>query len=267
VIHRDLKPDNIMLGPFGETLVVDWGVAKIIGEPERPGEEPEPGSGISHSGDVQTLPGSVVGTPSFMSPEQADGLDQWLGPASDIYSLGATLYNILTGKPPFEATERTSVLDRIKRGRVARPRELDRRVHPALEAICLKAMARKPEDRFASVRALAEDIDCWLADEPVKAWREPWSFQARRWIKRHRTGVVAAVAACTAAVLLGVLGLYTYQAQLRRDAFVAATALARAEEAQRDARTAWAERLDAAAWGRAEDLAVAAIRPAFAPRV
>jgi serine/threonine protein kinase/Flp pilus assembly protein TadD len=196
VIHRDIKPENIMLGPFGETLVVDWGVAKVLRKDEgrRMRDEKDENVSILHSSLIlhpssmtfETLPGSVVGTPSFMSPEQTEGLDHRLGPASDIYSLGATLYTMLTGKPPFEATERTSVLERIKRGQLARPRELDRRVHPALEAICLRAMALQPQDRYASARALAEDIDRWLADEPVTAWHEPWAYRARRWIKRHR---------------------------------------------------------------------------------
>jgi serine/threonine protein kinase/Flp pilus assembly protein TadD len=290
VIHRDLKPDNIMLGPFGETLVVDWGVAKVLQKDEggrmsewmkdeggrMKGENTEAQAGPSDSSFIlhpssfqkgssfiphpsslscETLPGAVLGTPSFMSPEQAEGLDHRLGPASDIYSLGATLYNMLTGKAPFEATERTSVLERIKRGQVARPRQLDRRVHPALEAICQKAMALQPEGRYASARALAEDIDRWLADEPVNAWREPWAYRARRWIQHHRPGVAAAVAACAALSLLSTVGWYFYQAQVRRETTLAERALARADEARRDARAAWTERLDASAWGRAQDLA------------
>jgi tetratricopeptide (TPR) repeat protein len=256
VIHRDLKPENIMLGPFGETLVVDWGVAKVLGWPHRPLEEQPPGdSGLADQHGLQTLPGSVLGTPSFMSPEQAEGLDQRIGPATDIYSLGATLYNILTGKVPFEATERTSVLERIKRGQIVRPRDLDRGVPRALEAVCLKAMALEPDDRYSSAHGLAEDIERWLADEPVTAWREPWIYRARRWITRHRTGVAAAAAACAAALSLGAIGLYSHQAQLRRETDQAERALRSAEEALRVARAASTERPDSSAWDRAEELA------------
>src|SRR5262249_29230349 len=158
-IHRDLKPDNIMLGPFGETLVVDWGVAKIVGQSEAPAVGPGPDPETTETPEALTLPGSVVGTPCFMSPAQAKGLNERVGPASDIYSLGATLYNLLTGHVPFESGGRYSVMERIQRGQFARPRQHDPRVPRALEAICLKAMATRPEDRYASARALADDIE------------------------------------------------------------------------------------------------------------
>src|SRR5262249_50801009 len=152
-------------------------------------------------------PGSVLGTPSFMSPEQAEGLDQRIGPASDIYSLGATLYNMLTGKLPFGASEQTSGLERIKRGQLVRPRDLDHRVPRALEAICLQPRAPEQDARSWGAHGLAEEIDRGRADEPVTAWREPWTYRARRWITRHRMGVAAAAAACAAALSLGAIGL------------------------------------------------------------
>ena len=145
---------------------------------------------------AETLPGSAIGTPAYMSPEQAAGRLDQLGPASDVYSLGATLYCLLTGQAPFEAERRrrrscrrSSAASSRRRGRSNRG---DR---PALEAICLKAMAREPEDRYASPERLADDIEHWLADEPVTAWREPFSVRARRWARRHRTAVTAAAAA------------------------------------------------------------------------
>jgi serine/threonine protein kinase/tetratricopeptide (TPR) repeat protein len=200
VLHRDLKPGNIMLGKYGETLVVDWGLAKPMGEPLEPTERMEPGEGslIPHSisSSSQTLLGSAVGTPQYMSPEQATGRHDQMGPASDVYSLGATLYCVLTGQAPFSDKEVGTVLQKVQRGEFPKPREIKSNVPPALEAICLKAMALMPADRYAAPRQLADDIEHWLADEPVSAWPEPWTVKARRWIGRHRplvTGVASAV--------------------------------------------------------------------------
>ena len=120
-----------------------------------------------------------------MSPEQAAGDLDRLGLPSDVYSLGATLYCLLTGKPPFEGRDLAVILEKVRRGEFPRPRQVNRTIDPALEAICLKAMALRPEDRYATPGALAEDLDRWLADEPVGAWREPWSVRTRRWTRRH----------------------------------------------------------------------------------
>ena len=138
-----------------------------------------------------------------MSPEQARGDLDRLGPRSDVYSLGATLYCLLTGKPPFEGDDIGEVLRKVQRGEFAPPRQLDPSIDKALEAVCLKAMATKPEDRYASCRALADDVERWMADEPVTAWAEPWTRKLLRWLTRHRTGVTGAAAA----VLAGVVGL------------------------------------------------------------
>jgi serine/threonine-protein kinase len=145
----------------------------------------------SASGSAETLPGSALGTPAYMSPEQAAGDLDRLGPQSDVYSLGATLYCLLTGKPPFEG-EVGEVLRKVQKGEFPPPRQLDPSIDRALEAVCLKAMATKPEGRYASCRALAEDVERWMADEPVTAWKEPVSRQLLRWLTRHRTGVTAA---------------------------------------------------------------------------
>src|SRR5262249_2279674 len=102
VLHRDLKPGNILLGPYGETLVVDWGLAKVVGRPEGAGSAEGTLRPATASGSSETLPGSALGTPAYMSPEQARGEIDRLGPASDVYSLGATLYCLLTGRTPLE---------------------------------------------------------------------------------------------------------------------------------------------------------------------
>ena len=182
VLHRDLKPDNVMVGKYGETLVVDWGLAKAVGRSGDDGYGPLPESTILHtssSGTADTLPGSVVGTPSYMSPEQAAGRLDLLGPTSDVYSLGATLYTLLTGHTAFAAKGVPEILRRVERGQFARPRESTPWLDPALEAICLKAMALDPIARYQTPRTLGNDLESWLADEPVTAYREPWTRKAQ----------------------------------------------------------------------------------------
>jgi serine/threonine-protein kinase len=159
VIHRDIKPANVMLGKYGETLVVDWGLAKPIGrsEAEKTDEATLRPDLASDSG--KTRSGSAVGTVPFMSPEAAAGRLEVLGPASDVYSLGATLYCLLTGRVPFPETNVRKALQEIQRGDFPPPRQVDRAVPAALQAVCLKAMALQPDDRYVSARALADDLE------------------------------------------------------------------------------------------------------------
>jgi eukaryotic-like serine/threonine-protein kinase len=242
VLHRDLKPANIMLGPFNESLVVDWGLAKEFGQSpvrERAAASPTSGSvqppedahdpdsargmmaspdtgvgdvtplGLSSSTDTQA--GTALGTPAFMSPEQAEGRVEQLGPSSDVYSLGAVLYTLLCGKTPFEYVwcDVTAMIDRVKLGEFPRPRSVSARVPRELEAVCLKAMETRPEDRYATATELAQEIKRWLADEPVACYREPAHARVARWGRTHKpivTGAAAllltAVAALTAGIFL-----------------------------------------------------------------
>jgi serine/threonine-protein kinase len=244
VLHRDLKPGNIMLGSFGETLVVDWGLAKATAatsvvspaqeaHPVAPAEMPTmaaplkplgesvmatPAPSVAARGqasdapltprsatpkDMGTQVGQAIGTPAYMSPEQASGQLDQVGPASDVYSLGATLYHLLTGRPPFEGSELPLLLSQVKSGALRRPRSLNQAVPAALEAICLKAMAKTPAERYAGAQDLAADVERWLADEPVHAYHEPWTVRARRWLSRHRV----ATASAAVAVLMAFVGL------------------------------------------------------------
>jgi serine/threonine protein kinase len=186
VLHRDLKPGNIMVGKYGETLIVDWGLAKSIGRSELTYTTEEMTLRPSSDSDViATVMGTALGTPGYMSPEQAAGRLDLLGPASDVYSLGATLYSLLTGKPPFEKGDAGAVLQKVQRGEWIPPRQVKRETPLALDAVCCKAMALQPIDRYLSARTLANDIERWLGDEPVSARREPFWELARRFCRRR----------------------------------------------------------------------------------
>jgi serine/threonine-protein kinase len=207
VLHRDLKPANVMLGPFGETLVVDWGLAKATGEAAAEDGSPQgPLRPASAGGSAPTQAGAAIGTPAYMSPEQAAGRLDELGPASDVYSLGATLYHLLTGRAPFTASDVGEALRAVQRGDFPPPRQVKPAVPAALAAVCLKAMAPRPQGRYGSAKALAADVERWLADEPLDAYREPLPARLGRWSRRHRASVMSAAAALAVLALsLGVL--------------------------------------------------------------
>jgi Tfp pilus assembly protein PilF/tRNA A-37 threonylcarbamoyl transferase component Bud32 len=214
VLHRDLKPGNVMLGKYGETLVVDWGLAKPVGRPEPLPAGEETTLRPSCAGEVAaTQAGSALGTPAYMSPEQAAGRLDLLGPASDIYGLGATLYALLTGQAPFTGSDKGEVLRQVQRGAVVPPRKVKPATPAALEAVCLKAMAVRPADRYATALDLAADLQHWLADEPVSAYREPWAARAGRWMRRHKPAVAAAAAAAVVVLLLGGAGAWWLERQ------------------------------------------------------
>jgi tRNA A-37 threonylcarbamoyl transferase component Bud32 len=225
IIHRDLKPANIMIGKYGETLVVDWGLAKPVERDEtaKAGGEKTlmPSSASDGTGTHQD---ALIGTPAFMSPEQAARQADRVGPASDIYCLGATLYVLLTGKAAFEG-DVFEILLAVQRGDFPRPRQRKREVPPALEAICLKAMAPKPEDRYSSAADLAADVEHWLADEPIATYREPFSVRCGRWVRRHRAVSAVAIVLLLATTAGLSAGFYFVNAEKNR------TELARRDEA------------------------------------
>ncbi len=182
ILHRDLKPSNILLGKYGETLVVDWGLAKVLGG----GKQIVYQEIASESEKIDsTVTGTPIGTPAYMSPEQAKGRTDDLSPQTDVYSLGVTLYYVLTCRLPHEENSVSGVMNKIQEQSFARPREHCPWLPAPLEAICLKAMSPHREDRYITAAALAEDIERWLANEPVKA-HTPTLWEATlRWLGRN----------------------------------------------------------------------------------
>jgi tetratricopeptide (TPR) repeat protein/tRNA A-37 threonylcarbamoyl transferase component Bud32 len=209
VLHRDLKPGNVMLGRYGETLVVDWGLAKVLGDQDDQSWSADGPVTTSGNESTRTLQGRFKGTPQYASPEQAAGRLDLLGPASDVYSLGATLYCLLTGKAPFPpcaAEDLGPLLRKVAQGSFPPPRQVQPDVPLPLEAICLKAMSLRREDRYATPAALAQDVRQWLAGEPVTAWPEPLAVKAGRWVRKHQALAASTAAALVVALVLGSAG-------------------------------------------------------------
>lgn len=228
IIHRDLKPGNVMLGDYGETLVVDWGIAKSIkvrGSLFRSALERLPQLTMAEGS--QTMMGVAIGTPQFMSPEQAEGKLNELGPASDIYSLGATLYCLLTGMPAFTSRKLLEIMQQVKSGTFPPPIENNPSLPKALNAICLKAMDRTPALRYASAKELAGDIESWLADEPVIAYSENQWERLSRWVRRNQARAQAAVVAVIVIAIVSVISAILIDQSRRAEAL----ALSRLETA------------------------------------
>jgi serine/threonine-protein kinase len=228
VVHRDIKPDNIMIGRYHETLVLDWGLALSVERDERARASGEktlmPGAAVADSSSL-----SGAGTIGYMSPEQLPDSFTPVGPASDIYSLGATLYRILAGGTPIQGPPNMETWRRIREGDYCRVREANPRAPKALAAVCEKAMRLRPEDRYTTALELADDLQNYMADEPVSVYREPAFERVMRWARRHRSWTTSLGAA--AALVLGV-------------SFLASIVLGRMAQSERDVRLAAASARD-----------------------
>ncbi len=202
VIHRDLKGANVLLGEYGEVVVLDWGLAKTVAQPDAgslPSVDPTIGVGRD-----ETVHGSILGTPAFMPPEQAEGRLDEINERSDVYGLGAILYEILTGQPPFSGANASDILRKVLRDPPIAPQSIVPGTPRPLEAICLKALSKAPADRYSSARELTDDVQRYLADEPVTADREPVLERFGRRARRNRT-LVAAVAVAAAVLIPGLV--------------------------------------------------------------
>jgi PAS domain S-box-containing protein len=169
VIHRDLKGPNVILGDFGEVVVLDWGLAKQMNLPESPQTTLPSAHEFEAVDSSLTMHGSAMGTPASMAPEQAAGLLEQIDHRTDIYGLGAILYEVLTGQAPFTGTSTQQVLRQVIEEEPTPPRQLRPDLPPGLEAICLRALAKRPEDRFASAKELADAVQQWQDAERRRA--------------------------------------------------------------------------------------------------
>jgi serine/threonine-protein kinase len=239
VIHRDLKGQNVVLGNFGEVIVLDWGLAKLKGSAD---EQPNPVAVTLTKSDSreETVHGQVLGTPGYMAPEQAEGRHKHADERTDVYGLGAILYEILTGRPPFEGGSTKEVLERIAREPPPRPRQLVAATPPALEAICLKGLAKDPAERYVSAKTLSEDVQRYLADEPVEAYADPLSVRAGRWTRRHRAGALAGVAGMVVATLCLVAATVLLEASRERERVARVNAEEQQRLTERERDRAWA---------------------------
>jgi WD40 repeat protein len=195
IIHRDVKPANLLVDRTGHLWVTDFGLAHLQGDASL------------------TVSGDLLGTPRYMSPEQARAGRAVIDHRTDVYSLGATLYELLTRQPAFPGDNPADLLHQIAEDEPISPRRLDPTVPADLEVIVLKAMAKEPAERYATAQDLADDLRRFLEDRPILARRPGWATRARRWARRHRSLVVSlgtAVGLLSVGLLLGLLE-YTYQ--------------------------------------------------------
>jgi WD40 repeat protein/tRNA A-37 threonylcarbamoyl transferase component Bud32 len=230
VIHRDLKPSNVLCGAFGETVVIDWGLAKDLAAGDTD-EQAGPFRSTATAG--ETVAGAVIGTPAYMPPEQAAG--EPVDERADVYALGAILYHVLAGLPPYEGKSSDDVLERV----LARaPKTLaDRDIDAPLELLAIvgKAMARSPAERFASAQQMADELHRFQTGQLVTSHRYTWTELVRRWVRRHRGAIAVGAIAVVTVAILAVVGLAKILAEGRRADRETAVAQARTDAATLDA--------------------------------
>lgn len=227
ILHRDLKPGNILLDANQQPHITDFGLAKRV----------EGNSGLTHTG-------AIIGTPSYMAPEQARG-DKKLTTAIDVYGLGAVLYELLTGRPPFKGVTPLDTLRLLLEREPDRPRTLQRTLDRDLETICLKCLEKDPARRYGSAEALAEDLERWWAGEPIQARRTGSAERAVKWVRRRPliAGLLGAVVVVTIVGLSAFAWAFDQALESRDDAIReknnTAIALQQTDEARQRADTHW----------------------------
>lgn len=200
VIHRDVKPSNILVDRDLRAVVADFGIARMV-----------------HSDHALTLTGEVIGTPSYMAPELTTGKPDAATPVSDVYSLGATLYECLAGRPPFVGSDPVVLLERVRRRDPVRPRRFNPAIPRDLEVICLKAMEKEPHRRYPSAGAMADDLDRFLCNEPIRARPPSVGYRLRMTLRRRPGLAVALIGSALAAIAAVVLGVVYLNLQVRQE--------------------------------------------------
>ncbi|PKN45200.1 MAG: hypothetical protein CVU59_09710, partial [Deltaproteobacteria bacterium HGW-Deltaproteobacteria-17] len=250
IVHRDIKPDNVMIGEFGETILLDWGLAgsrdsgpvDVKDNHHGKGSTPVFEGGASVIGEDLTQVGDFIGTPAYASPEQIMGDQEELTGGADIWSLGAVLYELVSGRPPFVASSVHVLIEQVLEAPVIPPCQLDPQIPAALSSVCVKALDRDPAARYADARDLAGEIEAFRAGRRVLAHEyTPWEHLVRFAVRKK--GLLAAISGVLVVVVaaLVLVSLSLRAEKVSREEAQAASAQAQAASAQAQAASARAE--------------------------
>ncbi|HSW59826.1 MAG TPA: serine/threonine-protein kinase, partial [bacterium] len=194
VINRDLKPSNVMIGEFGETVVLDWGLAKVKGQADMGAEKLQTGLRLFLDADVgKTVVGYAIGTPSYMPPEQAEGKVDDIDETSDTYSLGAILYQLLTGDPPYSGKTASEILRKVVDTDPQKATSVDRNIPPELAAIAHKAMSKKKKDRYSSVTELIDELNSFMSGGNVKVYEYSSMEILKRFASKNKAVFISSI--------------------------------------------------------------------------
>ena len=263
VIHRDLKPQNVIVGDFGEAIVLDWGLACVIESADNVASSSkdaaslEQGIPIRPTESLDTGRSGVQGTPAYMAPEQARGEQEKIGVHTDVYCLGAMLFHLITGRPPFIDVPPEKLLEHVACGRLAWPVTADFHATAPLNSIVRKAMSLEPRDRYEHVGLLSRDVESFLADRAVSVHVESFGAKAARWIRHHPTAVASIVLTTIFLSAALIAGTVMWQARERREIARLNDIMIRAERADATALShLQASRFDAALgfWNQAAEV-------------
>jgi len=218
VIHRDLKPDNIMVGDFGEVYVMDWGLAKIIGRDDVIRDHLVITDRSEDTKEMKTMSGSVVGTPSYMPPEQSRGVVEEMDERSDIYSLGAVLYELVSLKRPFTGRNPWEILEKALEEKPPAPSQLspELTIPPELDSMVLKCLKKQKSDRYQSIQELKHDIELFLSGRPIGAMEYNLWQVFRKWVERNRVLAASVITVLLVIVAAALISFFNVRQEMER---------------------------------------------------